>query len=84
MSGILYLTEVYLTHANSALAINNFIRSGFAAAFPYVGKLLILRLGISVGGSVLGDICVAMVPFPVVLWKFGDVVRGWSKFAFQD
>ncbi|KAK8137027.1 hypothetical protein PG984_004967 [Apiospora sp. TS-2023a] len=34
MSGVLYLTEVYLAHANSALAINNFIRSIFAAAFP--------------------------------------------------
>ncbi|KAK7953232.1 MFS multidrug transporter [Apiospora saccharicola] len=83
MSGILYLTEVYLVHANSALAINNFIRSVFAAAFPYVGKLLIIRLGINVGGSILGGICVALVPFPVILWRYGSVVRGWSKFAFQ-
>ncbi|KAK6836247.1 hypothetical protein PG987_006742 [Apiospora arundinis] len=54
MSGILYLTEVYLAHANSALAINNFIRSIFAAALPYLGKLLIVRMGINIGGSILG------------------------------
>ncbi|KAK8001104.1 hypothetical protein PG991_013326 [Apiospora marii] len=83
MSGILYLTEVYLAHANSALAVNNFIRSIFAAAFPYVGKLLIIRLGITVGGSILGGICVVLMPFPVILWKYGSIVRSWSKFAFQ-
>ncbi|KAK8036194.1 hypothetical protein PG993_008808 [Apiospora rasikravindrae] len=83
MSGILYLTEVYLAHANSALAINNFIRSIFAAAFPYVGKLLLIRLGINIGGSILGGICIVLMPFPVILWKYGSIVRGWSKFAFQ-
>ncbi|KAK6858083.1 MFS multidrug transporter [Apiospora arundinis] len=83
MSGILYLTEVYLAHANSALAINNFIRSTFAAAFPYIGKLLIVHIGINIGGSILGGICVFLMPFPVILWTYGSIVRGWSKFAFQ-
>ncbi|KAK7994960.1 hypothetical protein PG990_013733, partial [Apiospora arundinis] len=83
MSGILYLTEVYLAHANSALAINNFIRSIFAAAFPYLGKLLIVRMGINIGGSILGGTCVFLMPFPVILWTYGSIVRGWSKFAFQ-
>ncbi|KAF6827086.1 MFS multidrug transporter [Colletotrichum musicola] len=84
MSGVLYLTEVYLAHANSALDINNLIRSAFAAGFPYAGKTLIVRLGISVGGSILGAVCVALVPFPIVLWRYGHVVRGWSKFAFKE
>ncbi|KAF6802714.1 MFS multidrug transporter [Colletotrichum sojae] len=84
MTGVLYLTEVYLAHANSALAINNLIRSAFAAGFPYAGKTLIIRLGISVGGSILGAVCVALVPFPILLWRYGHVVRGWSKFAFQE
>ncbi|KAK1594137.1 polyamine transporter 2 [Colletotrichum navitas] len=84
MSGVLYLTEVYLQHANSALAINNFIRSLFAAGFPYLGKLLIVRLGISVGGSILGGICFALMPVSVVLWKFGNIIRQWSKYAYQE
>ncbi|KAF6819840.1 MFS multidrug transporter, partial [Colletotrichum plurivorum] len=84
MSGVLYLTEVYLAHANSALAINDLVRSAFAAGFPYAGKTLIVRLGINTGGSILGAVRVALVPFPILLWRYGQVVRGWSKFAFQE
>lgn len=83
MSGIIYLSEVYLEHANSALAINNFIRSATAAAFPYLAEALFARLGINIGGSVLGGICLALMPSPIILWKFGHIIRGWSKFAFQ-
>lgn len=83
MSGVLYLSEVYLIHANSALAINNFVRSVTAAAFPYLAGLLFADLGVDVGCSVLGAICLGLMPAPIILWKFGHIIRGWSKFAFQ-
>ncbi|KAL5947047.1 hypothetical protein ACKVV1_000120 [Pyricularia oryzae] len=84
MSGVVYLIEVYLIHANSALAINNLIRSVFAAAFPYAAGRLFAKLGLTVGGSVVGGICAVLIPFPYMLWRWGTRIRSWSRYAFHE
>lgn len=81
MSGVVYLIEVYLADANSALAINNFVRSAFAAGFPLYVTNFFSGAGMHMGGSVVGGLCLFLLPFPVLFWRYGQRIRSWSKFA---
>ncbi|KAF5561185.1 major facilitator superfamily transporter [Fusarium phyllophilum] len=81
MSGVVYLIEVYLVHANSALAINNFLRCVIAATFPLYATDLLVDVGLGVGGTVIGSICLVLSPFSFLFWRYGRTIRQWSKFA---
>lgn len=81
MSGVVYLIEVYLVHANSALAINNFLRCVIAATFPLYATDLLVDAGLGVGGSVIGSICLALSPVAFLFWRYGRTIRQWSKFT---
>ncbi|KAF2165391.1 hypothetical protein M409DRAFT_55797 [Zasmidium cellare ATCC 36951] len=81
MTSILFLVEVYLYHANSALAMNTFVRSIVAASFPVFSRQMFSTLAIKWTGTMLACICVALTPFPVVMMVYGSHIRGWSKFA---
>ncbi|CZR41599.1 putative mfs-multidrug-resistance transporter [Fusarium proliferatum ET1] len=81
MSGVVYLIEVYLVHANSALAINNFLRCVIAATFPLYATDLLVDVGLGVGGTVIGSVCLALSPVSFLFWRYGRTVRQWSKFA---
>ena len=81
MCSNLYVIEVYLQDANSALAINVFLRSIVAAAFPALSAAMFSSMGVKWSGIMLGLMCVLLAPFPVVLMKYGGKVRAWSKFA---
>ncbi|KAM5357224.1 hypothetical protein ACJZ2D_016482 [Fusarium nematophilum] len=83
MSGVVYLIEVYLVHANSALAFNNLVRCVIAATFPLYVTDLLVDAGLDVGGSVLGSICLVLSPVAFLFWRYGHTIRRWSKFA-QD
>ncbi|KAF4335309.1 major facilitator superfamily transporter [Fusarium beomiforme] len=83
MSGVVYLIEVYLVHANSALAINNLVRCVVAATFPLYVTDLLDHAGLDIGGSVLGSICLFLSPVAFLFWRFGHAIRRTSKFA-QD
>ncbi|KAF5241932.1 hypothetical protein FANTH_8892 [Fusarium anthophilum] len=81
MSGVVYLIEVYLVHANSALAINNFLRCVIAATFPLYATDLLVDVGLGAGGTVIGSICLALSPVSLLFWRYGRTIREWSKFA---
>jgi len=81
MCSNLYIIEVYLYDANSALAINVLLRSIVAAAFPVLSTEMFSSMGVRWSGIMLGLICVMLAPFPIVLIKYGSRVRAWSKFA---
>ncbi|QGI84662.1 hypothetical protein CEK25_011391 [Fusarium fujikuroi] len=81
MSGVVYLIEVYLVHANSALAINNFLRCVIAATFPLYATDLLVDAGLGIGGTVIGSICLALSPVSFLFWRYGLTIRQWSKFA---
>lgn len=82
MSAVVYLADVYLFDANSALAINTFVRSLVAAAFPLFTHRMFATLGVHWSLSLLGFISVALIPFPILLFKRGGSIRSWSKFSF--
>ncbi len=81
MSAVIFLVDVYLLNANSALAINTFVRSIVAAGFPMFATYMYEGLGVDWATSVLGFVCVALVPFPLLFWRYGKKIRSWSKYA---
>jgi len=76
-----YLIDVYLLHANSALAANICVRSAAAAAFPTFAVPMYERLGVKWATSLLGLLCVTMAPFPALLWFCGAKIRGWGRYT---
>ncbi|KAK8135702.1 hypothetical protein PG984_003642 [Apiospora sp. TS-2023a] len=78
-----YLIECYLVDANSALAANTIIRSAVAAGFPLFAEPMFANLGVAWATSLLGFLCVAFIPAPIIFYFYGKKIRGWSKFAFD-
>lgn len=74
-----YIVDVYLNVANSAIGANTFVRSFFGAGFPLFGPFMYHNLGVDWATSTLGFIAIAMVPIPVVFYRYGRTIRGWSK-----
>ncbi|KAH9845217.1 Major Facilitator Superfamily transporter [Teratosphaeria destructans] len=81
MSSLHYLVEVYLLHANSALAINTCVRSIIAACFPVLSGHMLSALEVEWSGILLAGLCLLLAPFPVLMMCYGARVRGWSKFC---
>ncbi|KUL90199.1 hypothetical protein ZTR_02159 [Talaromyces verruculosus] len=74
-----YIIDCYMTMANSALGANTFVRSLFGAGFPLFGPAMYHHLGVAWATSILGFISIAMIPIPVLFWKYGAKIRAWSK-----
>ncbi|KAK9424306.1 putative SpoC [Seiridium unicorne] len=74
-----YLVDVYAPIANSAIGGNTFIRSFFGAAFPLFGPYMYHNLGVDWATSTLGFVSLAMIPIPILFYKFGRRIRSWSK-----
>ncbi|KAK5133776.1 hypothetical protein LTR08_007426 [Meristemomyces frigidus] len=83
MPAVIYLVDVYLYDANSALAANAFVRSFVAAAFPLFSTAMYTKLGVQWATSLLAFLCLALVPAPILLYKYGQKIRSWSRFAFD-
>ncbi|KAK5708590.1 hypothetical protein LTR17_020528 [Elasticomyces elasticus] len=81
MPAVIYLVDVYLYEANSALAANAFVRSIVAAAFPLFSTYMYESLGVQWATSLLGFVCLALVPAPILFYIYGKRIRAWSKFA---
>ncbi|KAF2679817.1 MFS general substrate transporter [Lentithecium fluviatile CBS 122367] len=76
-----FLVEAYPVYAASALAANSFARSYFAAAFPLFGVQMYNNLGYQWATTVLAFLALAMAPFPILFFRFGQRLRGNSRFA---
>ncbi|KAH7025577.1 major facilitator superfamily domain-containing protein [Macrophomina phaseolina] len=76
-----YIIDVYMSTANSAIGANTFVRSFFGAGFPLFGPALYHRLGVDWASSLLAFIAIAMVPIPVLFYKFGHRIRLASRTA---
>lgn len=79
-----YLVDAYPLYAASALASNALVRCGFAAAFPLFGLQMYEKLGDQWATSVLAFLTVAMLPFPVIFFKYGKRIRAHSRMATAD
>ncbi|KAL3478436.1 hypothetical protein BJX99DRAFT_256557 [Aspergillus californicus] len=70
---ITFLVDAYPLYAASALAVNAFLRSIFAAAFPLFGD--------TNGQRLLAFMTVAMLPFPYIFFRYGPRFREESVYG---
>ncbi|ORY05798.1 citrinin biosynthesis transporter CtnC [Clohesyomyces aquaticus] len=79
--GMSYLIDCYGFYSNSAIAVNTFIRSLFGAFFPLFTHAMYRNLGVPWATSLLGFLCVAFAPVPVLFYIYGAKIRARSKWA---
>ena len=79
--GMNYIIDCYGFYSNSAIAVNTFIRSVFGAVFPLFANKMYQNLGVPWATSVLGFICVAFLPAPILFYRYGAKIRQKSKFV---
>jgi MFS family permease len=79
--GMSYLIDCYGFYSNSAIAVNTFIRSLFGAFFPLFTHTMYKNLGVPWATSLLGFLCVAFLPVPILFYIYGAKIRAKSKWA---
>ncbi|KAI0844746.1 MFS general substrate transporter [Daldinia vernicosa] len=70
-----YIIDAYPSYAASGIAAFTVLRSVIAAFLPLCGPALFGNLGVGWGSSVLGFVSVAMIPIPIIIFKFGAQLR---------
>ncbi|KAK2601550.1 hypothetical protein QQS21_004868 [Conoideocrella luteorostrata] len=70
-----YLVDSHPLYAASAVAANVILRSVVGAFLPLAGPPMYVSLGLGWGNTLLGFICVAMIPLPLIFYKFGASLR---------
>ncbi|KAI8628285.1 MFS general substrate transporter [Xylariaceae sp. FL1651] len=70
-----YIIDAYPLYSASGLAAFTVLRSVIAAFLPLAGPSLFASLGLGWGASVLGFICVGLIPIPVLVYEFGTKLR---------
>jgi hypothetical protein len=70
-----YLLDTYPRYAASVTAALAVLRSLAAAFLPLAGLDMYDTLLLGWGNSLLGFICVAMIPIPYVLYTVGERLR---------
>ncbi|KAF2836718.1 MFS general substrate transporter [Patellaria atrata CBS 101060] len=81
LQGLNYIIDVYLMHANSAIAGNTFVRSFVAAGFPLFATAMYHTLGVDWATSLLGFLTAALFPVPILFYIFGERIRKLSKYS---
>lgn len=70
-----YLAQSYGVYAASALAGNAVIRSILGGTLPLAGPAMYAKLNPHWAGTLLGLLQVAIIPIPLVFWKYGHKIR---------
>ncbi|SLM34103.1 mfs dha1 multidrug resistance protein [Lasallia pustulata] len=76
-----YIVDAYLMFAASAIAANTFLRSLAGAVFPLFATYMFDGMGVQWASTLLGCVAAALVPIPIIFWKYGGAIRSKSKFA---
>jgi hypothetical protein len=94
-----YLIDTYVIYAASVLAANSVLRSLFGAIFrkSFLDQCYYLifaivalfttqmfhNLGIHWAASIPAFLALICLPIPYIFWKYGDTIRGWSKYSAE-
>jgi MFS family permease len=70
-----YLMDAYTEFAASAVAACAVLRSVFGGVLPLAGRKMYTTLGYGWGTSLLGFISIAMLPFPILFYMYGERLR---------
>jgi hypothetical protein len=76
-----YLVDCYPMYAASAIAANTVLRSLVGMLLPLAGPSMYSTLGLGWGNSLLGFLCLALIPVPLLFLKFGARLRKAQKFV---
>ncbi|KAI3401487.1 hypothetical protein diail_10921 [Diaporthe ilicicola] len=74
-----YLVDCYPMYAAAAIAANTELRSLVGALLPLAGPPMYQTLGLGWGNSLLGFLCILMIPLPIVFYRFGKRLRKMEK-----
>ncbi|GKT93765.1 MFS multidrug transporter [Colletotrichum tofieldiae] len=83
MSTLTYLVDAFTVYAASAMAANTVTRSLVGAFLPLAGEELYRQMGLGWGNSLLGFIAFAMIPIPMIFYKYGRAIRQTKLFAIE-
>jgi hypothetical protein len=78
-----YLIDSYTIYAASVLAASAVLRSLFGAVFPLFTTQMFQKLGDHWASSIPALLSLACVPFPFVLYKYGESIRRRCKYAAE-
>ncbi|KAL4892877.1 major facilitator superfamily domain-containing protein [Aspergillus ambiguus] len=81
MSGVVYLVDVYMPRANSAISIHVVVRSLVSASFPLWSTPMYEGLGVQWSATVLAILAAVMLPSPILFRVYGRTIRTWSRFC---
>ena len=81
LQGLSYIIDVYLMHANSAIAANTLVRSIAGGGFPLFASAMYHNLGVPWATSLLGFLTVAFLPVPILFYVYGKKIRQMSKYS---
>jgi fucose permease len=84
VTATVYIQDLYVSHANSALAACALLRYSAGAASPLLSGFLSETLGSRRTMLSLGIMCALLIPFHAVFYFWGRQIRGWSKFALHE
>src|ERR1700721_623068 len=70
-----YTIDSFPTFAASGVAALTILRSLFGSFLPLAGPTMYQALGLGWGNSVLGFIAIALIPAPLMIYKFGGRIR---------
>jgi len=77
-----YIVDSYTRYAASAVGAATVLRSLAGFGFPLFAPYMYAKLHYGWGNSLLAFIAIALGwPAPILLWKFGEVLRKKSTFA---
>jgi hypothetical protein len=66
-------------YSAAAIAANTELRSLVGAFLPLAGPPMYNTLGLGWGNTLLGFLCVLMIPLPIVFYKYGKRLREIEK-----
>lgn len=70
-----YMIDSNGYYAASGMAAFTVLRSVVAAFLPLAGPSMYETLGLGWGNSLLGFICVVLIPVPVLMYRYGKALR---------
>ncbi|KAJ4361019.1 uncharacterized protein N0V89_001588 [Didymosphaeria variabile] len=76
-----YLVDSYTIYASSVMAATAMFRAFFGAAFPLFTSQMYNKLGIHWASSIPAFLTLVCMPFPLLMYKYGETVRLKCKYS---
>ncbi|KAE8151655.1 major facilitator superfamily domain-containing protein [Aspergillus avenaceus] len=83
-SSYMYIIDVYDIYAASALSFMTVSRYYVAGAMTVAGIPFYRNMGVHYTLTILACLSSLMTLLPYVFYRFGPVIRGWSKYAMHN